>query len=166
MQEIIENCKELDEIAKMSLQKYERGKIYKIHPADSDLPCYIGSSTSKYLAARLRQHRGHYKMFKNKKFSYISSFDVLEKGNAVITLIENYPCLSKDELVARERYWQERIDCVNRKKAHTTLEEKKCYLREYKKRQCVCDVCGETMSQGWKSMHKKRHLGSDSASEV
>ena len=81
MQEILENCKELEETAKMSLQKYERGKIYKIHPADSEAPCYIGSSTCKYLAARLRQHRGHYKMWQNKKFTYISSFDVLEKGN-------------------------------------------------------------------------------------
>jgi hypothetical protein len=42
---------------------------------------------------------------------------MLENGDYNIILVETYPCNSKDELLARERYWSDKIVCVNKCKA-------------------------------------------------
>ena len=39
---------------------------------------------------------------------------VLYEDNLEIFLIESYPCNSKDELIARERYYIETMECVNK----------------------------------------------------
>jgi hypothetical protein len=39
---------------------------------------------------------------------------VLENGNFSIVLLEDYPCERKEQLLARERYFIETLDCVNK----------------------------------------------------
>jgi CDGSH-type Zn-finger protein len=44
----------------------------------------------------------------------MTSCDLFDKGNPIITLVESYPCQSKEELLKRERYYIENNDCVNK----------------------------------------------------
>ena len=90
------------------MPNYQTGKIYKIINPHTD-KCYVGSTTLKYLSSRLGQHVYDFKKSKNMSSEYI-----LELGNYEIVLIELYPCNSKDELHARERYYIENLDCVNK----------------------------------------------------
>jgi len=63
-------------------------------------------------------HRDGYKIWKkdNDK-GWTSSYDLFEKfglDNIIITLIELYPCASKDELHKKEREHIEKTACVNK----------------------------------------------------
>jgi len=95
------------------VNKYQRGKIYKIISDEANLT-YIGSSCEKYLSNRLAHHKTNYKRyFDGKKEKYTSSYEVLKYPDCKIILIENYPCNDKYELEARERYYIENNECVN-----------------------------------------------------
>ena len=91
---------------------YANGKIYKI-VCNVTGKIYIGSTTKKYLCDRLANHVCKYKMWKDDKREYVSSFAVIDSGSYNIVLIEKYPCTSKDELHRRERHYIESLECVN-----------------------------------------------------
>jgi len=91
---------------------YKQGKIYKIECNVTGL-IYIGSICKKKLSGRMTEHRSRYKKYLNGKKKYLSSFKVMENNDYDIILIEDYPCKSKDQLFARERYYTNEIKCVN-----------------------------------------------------
>ena len=109
---------------------YQLGKIYKIE-CNVTGKVYIGSTCEPTLARRLAGHITSYKRYLNGKYHYVTSFDVLQNGNYDIVLIESYPCNSKDELHARERYYTNNIDCVNKVKGQGMYNE--LGIKEYKK---------------------------------
>lgn len=135
MQEIIKAQKEITQ-AKLNLDiglklikkmdklfkpknRYSRGKIYKIEPLNGeDGDIYIGSTTENYLSRRLQGHKSQYKFLsKGKKTSNVRSsklFDKYGAENCKIYLIENFPCESKNELLAREGYYIKSMKCVNK----------------------------------------------------
>ena len=90
---------------------YQQGKIYKIISGDLT---YIGSTCEYTLAKRMTHHRGCYKQWLNGMHSYTTSFELMGNEDAQIILLELYPCGSKDELHARERYHIENNECVNK----------------------------------------------------
>jgi len=94
---------------------YQNSKIYKII-CNITGQIYIGSTTKKYLSMRLAGHVGAYKNWLKGETTYVTSFKIIENDDYDIILIENYPCNSKDELHARERYWTSQIDCINKVK--------------------------------------------------
>jgi len=120
---------------------YQNGKIYKITSGELT---YIGSTCEPTLARRLAGHVGLCKSWKEGKKNYITSFQLIETGQYEITLIELFPCGSKDELTARERFHIETNKCVNknipmRSKAEwrevnkeTLSEKKKAYYEANK----------------------------------
>ncbi len=114
------------------MSKYQSGKIYEI-TSESSKKRYVGSTTQKYLSSRLAEHKQDYKRYLNGKYAFVSSFDVIKEEDHIITLIESYPCNSRDELVARERYWIEKKECVNKKLPIMTIEEKKEVKAKYDK---------------------------------
>ena len=91
---------------------YKQGKIYKIECNVTGL-IYIGSTCKKKLSGRMTEHRSNYKKYLNGKKKYLSSFKVMENKDYDIILIEDFPCNSKDQLFARERYYTNEIECVN-----------------------------------------------------
>ena len=112
---------------------YSLGKIYKIECNVTGL-IYIGSTCEPTLARRWANHVSDYKRYLNSSKHYITSFKVLENGNYNIVLIEKYSCNSKDELLSRERYWTQQIDCVNKCKPGIFNElGKKEYIQQYRK---------------------------------
>ena len=113
---------------------YSLGKIYRITSGDLT---YIGSTTQSTLARRLAGHVKSYKRWKNENYGFTSSFPLIETGQYEITLIELWPCTSKDELTARERFHIESNICVNKNIAGRTQKEwcetNADTLREYQK---------------------------------
>ena len=105
---------------------YNNGKIYKIVPKCGDDIVYIGSTTKQFLSQRMSQHRSGYNRWKeckcNKTTAY-ELFDVYGVENCEIMLIELVNCNSKDELYARERFWIESTNCVNKNIAGRTKVE-------------------------------------------
>jgi hypothetical protein len=94
------------------MERYKNGKIYKIVDNTND-NIYIGSTCEPTLARRLTKHRGHYKEYL-KGGKYTTSFKILENNNYSIVLLEEFPCETKDQLLARERYYIENNECVNK----------------------------------------------------
>jgi hypothetical protein len=109
------------------------GKIYKISSSQTDL-IYIGS-TSLTLEKRMTYHRGGYNRWKKQasKITTVSSYDILDYGDAVISLIEDYPTNTQSELRAREQYWiQQYADLVvNKRRAYTGLTTVQYYQQYY-----------------------------------
>jgi hypothetical protein len=151
---------------------YNEGKIYKIV---GNGMTYYGSSADKTLARRLSSHRSRLKRYKAGKCNYMTSFKIIETGNYDIVLVENVSCKSKDELHARERYYKENYECVNKNipgrskgesdraygKTHRAQikKTKKIYyeankerMKEYNKITTNCPCGGKNIHQ-----HKLRH---------
>ena len=147
------------------------GKIYKLESGSG--PCYVGSTCQKYLSTRLSCHKGHFKLWQEGKHTYITSFELFKQGSVEITLIENVRSL--DELRARERYWIERLDCVNKNipgrthreyiRDHPEIrrKEKKRYKAAHRSKinankveKISCPHCGKAISRINMAQHKKR----------
>ena len=111
---------------------YHLSKIYKIEPINSldEGDVYYGSSVQKYLSTRMTQHVSKYKCQSCNMSSHIL-FEKYGVSNCNIVLVENYPCNSKDELFAREKYYIKNFKCVNQL---TPLHNDKEYRKENKDR--------------------------------
>ncbi len=98
----------------MSQRDYSQGKIYKLVSKDlsHDL-VYIGS-TCLDLRKRLAKHKGDWRTWKNGGSCYVKSYNLYEKGEVDIVLIETVNANTKAELHARERYHIENTKCVNK----------------------------------------------------
>jgi hypothetical protein len=140
---------------------YSNGKIYKLTSSNTDL-IYIGSTT-KTLQQRLSAHKYHHKLWKDNKFNFMTSFKVFEDGNdAIIELLETYPCDSKKNLELRERYYIESHKCVNkcvptrdhRESCKQYRETNKDIIHKKEKEKVTC-VCGSQMRKDGKSAHLK-----------
>jgi len=108
---------------------YQNSKIYKITGTNNEgiELIYIGSTVQK-LCVRLAGHVHNFKTGKG-----CSSVQVIICNNYKITLIELYPCNSKEELLMRERYYYDYFDCVNKAKP-ILLEGEVC---EYRKQRYI-----------------------------
>ncbi len=107
------------------MNKYEKGKIYKLID-NTNGNIYIGS-TIQSLANRKSKH----KQATIKKINKCRSKLIIDNGDYDIILIENYPCSSKEELLARERYFIENTECINKNRPIITIEERKEYEIKY-----------------------------------
>jgi len=98
------------------MPNYQDGKIYKIVCNITD-ECYIGSTCEPTVARRLAGHVNSYKRWKAGNCTKTTSFDIIDRGDYQIFLIETYPCNSRDELTAREgqiiRKYKSELECVN-----------------------------------------------------
>jgi len=104
---------------------YKYGKIYKILCIKTG-KCYIGSTCKKYLTTRLEEHE-KYAAGYNKS---LTSIQIIKNGNYKMSLVEEYQCENKTDLLKRERYWynyykESQPDlCVNKNRPILTEEEK------------------------------------------
>jgi hypothetical protein len=92
--------------------KYHNGKIYKLTSYQTT-NIYIGS-TIQSLSSRLAQHKSQCKRYLNNLGSHRTSYELIKYSDCQITLLENYSCESKEQLLAKERYYIEISECVNK----------------------------------------------------
>jgi len=81
---------------------YQQGKIYKI-VCNVTGNVYYGSTIVPTLARRLAKHKEKYREYKAGKCNYVTSFEIIDKNDYSIVLVELYPCNTRDELLMRER---------------------------------------------------------------
>ena len=108
---------------------YQLGKIYKIVD-NTNNNIYIGSTCEPTLARRLATHLTDYKR-REIRNNNMTSLQIFDNNNYDIILIENYPCERKDELHARERYYIESLECVNKQFPGRTQKEYREVNKEY-----------------------------------
>ena len=96
---------------------YSKGTIYKLICNNTGL-IYVGS-TCQPLHQRLAGHVSNFKTSKN-----ISSCQIIANGNYSIILIEEYPCENKQQLLRKEREYIDSLECINKYRPITTIEEK------------------------------------------
>ena len=113
------------------MTNYDNSKIYKMTSGEL---VYYGS-TVKTLAARKANHKYEYKIWlEGKKRWSMSSFQLYETGLPIdIVLVEKYPCIDKEELHQRERYYIENNECVNLSIPIISKEERKEKRKGYHK---------------------------------
>jgi len=149
------------------MPNYENGKVYKITSNQTN-KIYIGSTSKMYLSQRLGDHKSAFKTRANGKINDSTAYEILQYDDAEITLIESYPCNTKDELLSRERYY---IDvykdiCVNKCRPKVSDEEKKQYwkdryiqkkeeIKAHRSQVVDCECGGH-----YTIHHKQRHLSS------
>jgi hypothetical protein len=73
---------------KIATKSFQNGKVYKLVSAASDA-VYVGSSTQPRLSQHLAQHRADHANCLAGKRHYMSSFDLIQKGECEIVLLEN-----------------------------------------------------------------------------
>ena len=127
------------------MPNYKLGKIYKIIDNTND-NIYIGSTCEYILSRRLAGHRSMYDRYVKGAKNYTTSFEILKNENYCIILLESYPCDTKDQLTARESYYIQNNECVNKvipdrtnkqyKQDHREkiLEQHKEYYNKHKER--------------------------------
>jgi hypothetical protein len=83
---------------------YSQSKIYKISSPQSD-KVYIGS-TVKTLNRRLTQHKH--------SSNRTTSKDIIKYNDAIIELLEDYPCETREQLIQKECEWIKKTgNCIN-----------------------------------------------------
>jgi len=105
------------------MPNYQNGKIYKITAGNLT---YYGSTTQP-LSKRLTNHISEKNNNLNKK---CSSFPLLDMPDCKIILVEDYPCERREQLLARESYYIESNECVNKNRPFLTDEQKKQAMQE------------------------------------
>lgn len=104
-----------------------KGYIYAIRSHQTE-QIYIGS-TEQILCKRMSDHRKDYKKWLNRKFNYVTSFEIVKFPDAYIELIEEAEFESKQARWAREGHYQRNMECVNKNIAGRTQQE---YQAEHK----------------------------------
>lgn len=112
---------------------YKNGKIYKIQTLQTD-KFYIGSTAMPRLCQRLAKHMSNFRAWnKNNENMYCTSYEILQYKDHNIVLLEDYSCLNKDQLHAREEFWrlQYKDKCVNKLACFRSEEKIIEYQKEY-----------------------------------
>lgn len=105
--------------------KYQNSKIYKIvSPSHPEL-VYYGSTTEK-LCRRMTKHRSDFKRGES-----IRSNEILQYEDAIILLVENYPCNNREELNKKEGEYMLNNICINKNIAGRTKKEYYYDNRDY-----------------------------------
>ena len=99
--------------------------IYTIRSPHTD-QYYIGSTT-QILCKRFGDHKKHYKLYLDEKHHFVTSFKILELGDAYIELLEEINCENKNQLERREGELirEHKHNCVNKNIAGRTKKEYK-----------------------------------------
>ena len=102
---------------------YSKGKIYRI-VCNITNEIYIGS-TCDSLCCRMGNHRRGHRYHKNKNDGKngCRSFQIIDRDDYAIVLLENFPCNDIYELKARERFYIESVKCINLMTPNRTMEE-------------------------------------------
>jgi len=155
------------------MPNYSLGKVYKLVSNQTD-QVYYGSTCSPLLSTRLAGHGKHYRLYLKDKYHYMTSFELIKYDDVQIILVEKVDCKSRDELRARERFYIENYDCVNKTTPGKTQKERnqeyeitekcktirKTYRDSRKDEITNCD-CGGFYRYGHKSQHEKTKMHQD-----
>ena len=105
---------------------YQNGKIYMLFSAETD-KVYIGSTT-KRLCDRKHDHKSCYRLYNEGRRKHrVSAFEIIKYDDCQIRLLKNFPCNSKETLLAKEQVFIDKYAnrCVNIARAKLLTPEEK-----------------------------------------
>lgn len=153
----------------MTYNRYDNAKIYRITNNANDL-VYIGS-TCLPLRKRLFNHKKEQHSGRGANRRLFKLAQEIGWDEMTMTLVEAYPCKSKEELCAREEYHRKQVSPelqLNMIRAHATKQDRKDdnqqsrernrgtyneYQREYFKRPHVAEYRAK-----WEQQHRDERL--------
>ena len=96
-----------------ALNKFNKSMIYTIRSPHTD-KYYIGSTT-QILCKRFVDHKTHYKRYLKGNVHLVTSFKIIELGDAYIELLEEINCENRNQLEKREGVLirEHKANCVN-----------------------------------------------------
>ena len=157
-----------------AINKYNNSMIYSIRSPHT-VNYYIGSTT-QILCKRFSDHNIDYKAYLKGKSNFITSFKILELGDAYIELLEEINCENRNQLDKREGELirEHKNKCVNRYIAGRTDKEYRIENRDKIKAYYIDNTesikakgkilhlceCGSAFTMGNKARHNKtaKHL--------
>jgi hypothetical protein len=110
------------------MNKYTNGKIYRLVCNITGLNYY--GSTIQPLYKRLNDHKKSYSKYTRDKFHYLTAYEIIKNNNFNIVLVEEFPSKNKQQLEARERYYIDNNECINKYRPTRTKKE---YYEEHEK---------------------------------
>tara|TARA_R100001463_G_scaffold134408_1_gene196587 strand:+ start:662 stop:1159 length:498 start_codon:yes stop_codon:yes gene_type:complete len=147
-------------------------KIYKIYD-NTNGNVYYGSTIQR-LSRRKAHHKEAYKKYLNGNFHYCTAFQILENNDYNVSLVEEFEYNNKEEMIARERYYIENYQCVNKCIPGRTMKEyrednkesilikqkeyrenNKELIAEKKREKIICPICGIMTNKYKLSRHQK-----------
>ena len=131
--------------------KLDNGKIYKIVD-NTNNNVYFGS-TCDSLKHRLSVHKNHYKRFLNGLCNNVRSSEIIKNGDYKIELLEDCDIKTKDELLARERFFIENNNCLNKNIPGRTDKQYKIANKNKINEKFECDCRGRYLYT-----HKSTHF--------
>ena len=96
-----------------ALNKFNKSMIYTIRSPHTD-KYYIGSTT-QILCKRFVDHKSHYNQYLKGNVQLVTSFKIIELGDAYIELLEEINCENRNQLEKREGVLirEHKANCVN-----------------------------------------------------
>ncbi len=89
-----------------------KGIIYKITCNETG-EVYYGSTTQS-LNVRISKHKSDCKRWKEGQCHFTTSYNIIDRGNYSYSLIETVECEDRKQLEARERFYIENNECINK----------------------------------------------------
>lgn len=137
---------------------FTNAKIYEIISPSSGAR-YIGATTTPNINYRMKKHLYDYNKFNNHNGPFITSFSVLDHGDANINILEYVNCTNNYDLHEREKYYIMHLaNVINKNIPNRKIQE---YYRdnidnlhEYKNKKNDC-VCGGKYTTANHSIHRK-----------
>lgn len=127
------------------MPNYQNSKIYKLI-CNETTDIYIGSTTEK-LCVRFNKHKYDWSHPTKKN---VTSSLIFNMGEAKIILIENYPCNNVDELRAREQFYIDSLDCVNKQSAKKKENANQIAKKKYRESEK-----GKQTEKKWEENHRE-----------
>ena len=128
-------------------------KVYKIYSKENPDECYVGSTCLTIIEDRLERHKRDYALWKMglKKDTYtlFTLFDKYPLVSFEITLLEKPTVQTQQELLEREKYYINNIQCINKNMKPAIVDKRIRNDNPY-----VCEVCGISISR---ERERKRH---------
>ena len=136
------------------INKYNKSMIYTIRSPHTER-YYIGSTIQK-LCKRFSDHNINYKDYLDEKHHFVTSFKILELGDAYIELLEEYECENKTQLLKREGEFirEHKNNCVNKCIAGRTKKQYNIDTKEHiQERSKQYNINNKERMQEWKKQY-------------
>ena len=123
------------------------GKIFKIASKLRPNIVYVGS-TYRELDKILEHYKQKYQLFLENRQKYLECFEIINRGDCSIELLENFPCENINQMKERELYFIQTLNCVNSiKRSRVNVDRVEC-------------ECGATFNKNHERFHEnsKNHM--------
>ena len=150
------------------------GKVYKITDKTNG-NVYYGSTKQTHLRKRIQGHKDDYKRYLNDPTrDYSTSYEIIKNNDYEVSLLEEFICQNRPQLLARERHYIENYPCVNKCVPLRTCKEyyndNKESISQYKREfyilnrdnilmkksvRYICPICKREGTYAHKARHEK-----------